>query len=70
MALCPLCPGISAISLGPSPNSPPAPGLLPHLQLQHFLLLELRPEPRLLGLAGLLLRLALLLLQRLLPQPR
>lgn len=59
-------------SLHPGPCRPPAPprGDATHLQLQHFLLLELHPGLSLSGLTGLLLGLQLLLLPRLLPQPR
>lgn len=53
-------------------SRPPAPprGDATHLQLQHFLLLELHPGLSLSGLPGLLLGLQLLLLPRLLLQPR
>lgn len=54
-----------------SSRSPDPPrGDATHLQLQHFLLLELHPGLSLSGLTGLLLGLQLLLLPGLLPQPR
>lgn len=54
-----------------SSRSPAPPrGDKTHLKLQHFLLLELHPGLSLSGLTDLLLGLQLLLLPRLLPQPR